>query len=159
MYFANGAKSMKNKVIKVILAIVLITFVVTLVLNKKHEKPVYEAVEATQGYTSTVAEFDDITFEMVDSTTNFDGYTFHLIAKNISDKPVNVTSVFAVKNGDKRFDSSNTSYSDRELNPGMKGTVDVTVKMNSEDFITGESLIFVHRGVIAAEQREMIINK
>lgn len=118
-----------------------------------------ETKKVEQGFTSNLVEYDNITFEVVGSTRKFDEYTLHIEAKNIGNNPVNMKSIFAITNGDKRFSNNNVYYSESEVNPGMSGTVDLTFKMNDVDINSGEPILVVDRGLILKDLREMKLTK
>ena len=144
----------KKRIIAVAVGAIIACFVVISLIDN-----IAEAQPQTNGFKAEAIEHDGLSYELVGSRYTDDLHTFEFSVKNIGDSPVKLSSVFAITNGDKRYKSSDVTYSDRELNPDMSGTIDVTFEMSGEALSEGSPVIEIDRGLIFADIVEIPLVK
>lgn len=106
-------------------------------------------------------EHDGLAFELDGFVSEGTKHTFYFAVENVGNTSADVNSIFAIINGDKRFNAESGTYYKKEINPGMSSNISATFVMNAEDLTEGSPVLEIDRGFIFkdAVTVELVLNK
>ncbi|MDW0112987.1 DUF4352 domain-containing protein [Sporosarcina saromensis] len=117
-------------------------------------------VNKQNGFTSEVLQFDDVAIQLLDSSHTEKDQTFHFTIENTRNTPLSVSSTsFKIHNQDKTYASETVDFDQERLNPGMKTTVTVTFKMNSEAVLSGQPEMEITRGLFFSNSQQFLLQQ